>query len=268
MRGEKYSRQSFLGGNSQAEIARTVIGIVGLGGGGSQIVQQLAHIGFERYVIYDPDIVEDTNLNRLVGATEADVEARRAKVSVAERVIRGLKPDARVESLQARWQEAPAPLRGCNVIFGCVDTFAERRELEVLSRRYLIPYIDIGMDVHQIEGQAPAMGGQVILSLPGHPCMFCMGFLTEARLAQEAALYGAVGGRPQVVWPNGVLASTAVGIAVDLITNWTRALDGPVFLSYNGNTGTVQPHPRLRFLQGACSHYSPQDVGDPVFVEL
>ena len=30
------------------------------------------------------------------------------------------------------------------------------------------------------------MGGQVILSMPGSPCMTCLGFLNEASLAREA----------------------------------------------------------------------------------
>src|ERR1700730_12183464 len=39
-------------------------------------------------------------------------------------------------------------LRRCDVIFGCVDSYRERDELERFMRRFLIPYIDIGMDVH------------------------------------------------------------------------------------------------------------------------
>ena len=65
---ERYSRQSFLGPDAQERIERAVVGVVGLGGGGSHIVQQLAHIGFQRYVLYDDDAVEDTNLNRLIGS--------------------------------------------------------------------------------------------------------------------------------------------------------------------------------------------------------
>jgi hypothetical protein len=52
--------------------------------------------------------------------------------------------------------------------------------------------------------------------------MRCMGFLTDAKLAEEAARYWKGGARPQVVWPNGVLASTAIGLAVDIVTGWTH----------------------------------------------
>jgi hypothetical protein len=127
-------------------------------------------------------------------------------------------------------------------------------------------YVDIGMDVH---GKQPSViGGQVILSSPGGLCMRCMGFLTDEKLAQEAARYGDVGGRPQVVWPNGVLASTAVGLAVELVTNWTSKPRSHAYLVYDGNAGTVQDSHTLRKLKANCDHYSSVDVGDPVLIEL
>jgi len=128
-------------------------------------------------------------------------------------------------------------------------------------------YIDIGMDVHGEE--KPVIGGQVILSSPGGLCMRCMGFLTDDKLAQEAALYGNAGHRPQVVWPNGVLASTAVGLAVDLVTNWTRWGRSHAYLAYDGNEATVKESITLRNIRiGTCPHFSDSDVGDPILVEL
>jgi hypothetical protein len=266
---ERFVRQSFLGEAGQEAIGCCVVGLVGLGGGGGHIAQQLAHVGFMNYVMYDADIAEDSNLNRLVIATEADVAASTPKVEAAKRRILGVRGTARVETLRCRWQERPELLRACDLVFGCVDSFAERRELEACCRRYLIPYIDIGMDLHPAAGEPPVMGGQVILSMPGGPCMLCLGYLTEEKLGREAANYGAAGGRPQVVWPNGVLASTAVGTAVDLLTDWTRSLRGAVYLSYRGNDGTVTRHPRLtHFRDGACPHYPPGQAGDPVFKNL
>jgi hypothetical protein len=119
------------------------------------------------------------------------------------------------------------------------------------------------MDIHAIDGKPPAMTGQVILSMPGHACMFCMNFLNEETLAREANHYGAAGPRPQVVWPNGTLASAAVGIAVDLITDWTRSLRGPVLLSYRGDVGTLQIDNRLRYVPRVCPHYPLTEVGEP-----
>jgi molybdopterin-synthase adenylyltransferase len=269
VRDERFSRQSFLGEAGQAAIDRCVVGVAGLGGGGGHIVQQLAHVGFLNYVLYDGDVADESNLNRLVIATEADAANGTPKVEAARGRILAVRASARIEAFQCRWQDRPGPLRTCDLVFGCVDSFAERRELEAGCRRFLIPYIDVGMDLHQADDEPPVMGGQVFLSLPGGPCMFCLGFLTEEKLGREAARYGDAGGRPQVVWPNGVLASTAVGVAVDLLTDWSRSLRGPVYLSYRGNDGTVKPHPRLIHFQGGeCVHYPPDQAGDPVFKEL
>jgi hypothetical protein len=266
LQADRFERQSFLGANSQATLGQVRLGVVGLGGGGSHIVQQAAHIGFKHLRGFDGDIVEESNLNRLIGGWADDVESGTSKVEVASRLVRGVLADASEVMHPGRWQENPRLLRGCDVAIGCVDTFAERRELEMACRRYLIPYIDIGMDVHQVGDEPPHIGGQVILSMPGGPCMFCLGFLTEERLTREAALYGAAGGRPQVVWPNGVLASTAIGVAMDLVTGWTGLRDRLVYLSYNGNTGELTPHVRLRYLPNhCCPHYGDTDVGDPVF---
>lgn len=269
MLDDRYSRQSFLGEHNERWICTCVVGIVGLGGGGSHIVQQLAHIGLLHYILYDADIVKDHNLNRLVGASRVDAVEKRPKIEVARRVILGLQPDASIKAYQERWQEHPESLRGCDLIFGCVDGLAERRELEASARRYLIPYIDIGVDIHQVGTEPPQMAGQVILSMPGEPCLACMGFLSETDLARETALYGAAGPRPQVIWANGVLASTAVGLAVDLLTDWSRVLHQPIYLSYYGNQATVKPHMRLNYLESTiCPHYPLDQVGEPRFSRL
>lgn len=269
MTSDMYSRQSFLGVDAQDTIGAATIGIVGLGGGGSHIVQQLAHLGVRRFCIYDPDTVELSNLNRLVGGTTLDALARRSKAAVARRVVDGLHTDAAVSALEVRWQVEPGPLRACDLIFGCLDTLSDRRELEVCARRFLIPYLDIGLGVTVVGDEPPRMTGQVVLSMPGSPCFRCLGFLSERGLAEEAAHYGDAGPRPQVVWANGVLASIAVGVGIELLTGWTRHAGRTVYLSYDGNNGTVTQHARLPYVGALeCSHFPSSEVGDPTFVSL
>lgn len=267
MSADRYSRQSFLGANAEDRIARCTICVLGLGGGGSHIVQQLAHLGFQRYVLYDYDIVEESNLNRLIGATSADVLAETPKLHLAKMMIYRIQPNASIRGFACKWQEKPEPLRECQIVLGCVDSYKGREEIEIACRRYLIHYIDIGMDVHGKE--RPVIGGQIIMSSPGGLCMRCMGFLSDEKLAAEAARYGNAGPRPQVVWPNGVLASTAVGLAVDLVTNWTRSSRTHAYLSYDGNQGFISESHTLRNLQvKSCPHFSENEVGDPVLLDL
>ena len=265
----RFSRQSFLGAESQAQIEQSTIGVIGLGGGGSHIVQQLAHVGFLHYVICDPDEVEDSNLNRLVGATDNDVQLATPKIDVARRLILGVRPGASVQTYRARWQEHTEALQECDILFGCIDGFDERRQLEAVTRRNWIPYIDIGMDVHRSGTEAPRMSGQVILSMPGYPCMQCLGFLNEVALREEAAAYGQAGHRPQVVWPNGVLASTAVGIAMDLLTDWTQSLRQVVYMPYFGNDGALTRHIRLDYVhERCCPHYPRIEAGEFRFTKI
>ena len=265
--GTRLDRQSFLGPDSPQALAGATIGVAGLGGGGSHIVQQLVHAGVGGYVLADPDFIEDTNTNRVVGGTLADVAARRSKVHIAERMIRGLAPDARIVACAKPWHDLVEALRACDVIVGALDSYKEREQLERFARRNLIPYIDVGMDVHDCAEHGHLISGQVILSVPGHTCLRCCGFMSDARLAREAESYGAAGVRPQVVWPNAVLASTAVGLIIQQITPWFPERKTFAYFDYDGNRSTMVPAPYMRLMRGdvVCSHHPLDETGDPFF---
>jgi molybdopterin/thiamine biosynthesis adenylyltransferase len=262
----KHQRQSFLGPSSEEILKSLRVAIVGLGGGGSHIAQQLAHVGVGNLYLFDFDVIdkEGSNLNRLVGATEADVKAGTLKVEIAKRLITGIDSTIKVFPFNSSWQDNHKILRQCDVIFGCVDSLLERRDLEAAARRFLIPYIDIGMDVHELKNHF-VIGGQVVLSMPGQPCMRCLGILREDNLAAEAAKYGAAGSRPQVIWSNGVLASAAVGVLIQMVTPWGAEHSRTILLEYDGNSQTVKPSNKLAYLNDIqCPHYSmQQELGDP-----
>ena len=264
LRHDRYSRQGFLGDHSI--FSRATIGLIGLGGGGSVILTQLAHIGFENFVGYDPNLkIEEKHLNRTLGVSHEDLGATVPKVANARRIVERLQPNARPLFIHDRWQSDPTPLRSCDIVFGCVDGFSEREQLELFCRRHLIPYIDIGLGVKIGSADlTPVLAGQVILSMPGQACMKCIGFLNEAKLAQEAQEYGDAGINPQVIWGNMALASAAVGIATKLLTGWAgeTALRHPVYLQYDGNQDVVQPHQRLEYLdRSPCPHFPSEAVG-------
>src|SRR6267378_4049464 len=265
--GNRYDRQSFLGPDSDKIFANLRVGIVGLGGGGSHIAQQLAHLGVCHFVLCDPDTISESNLNRTVAATESDVDHHTCKTTIAKRQIRGLHPDADIVVI-GKWQSRSEPLLHCDVVLGCVDTFAGRRDLESFCRRHLIPYVEVGMDVLKESGRGHEIIGQVILSMPGRPCMHCMGFLTEELLAEEARRYGAAGGRPQVVFANGVICSAGVGVVVDLVTSWSGNRRQSVYLNFRGSDLSLRDDPRLRHLADTCEHYPLIQAGDPTWTPL
>src|SRR5262245_59032045 len=62
-----YHRQELvIGSRGQNRLSRAKVGVVGLGGGGSQVVQQLAHIGIGEIIGIDGDRVERSNRSRLI----------------------------------------------------------------------------------------------------------------------------------------------------------------------------------------------------------
>lgn len=261
---ERFTRQSFLGEFSDDILSAAHIAVVGLGGGGSHVVQQLAHVGIGTFTIIDPDVAEESNLNRLIGAAQQDVDDERPKVDISERLVKGVLPTARVLKHRHRWQDVAEHLRDADIIVGCVDSYSERYQLEKSARRFITPYIDIGMDVSETP-DGFAISGQAALSLPGMLCLRCMQVVREEDLARER--YGAAGGKPQVVWPNGILASIAVGFVVQTLTPWYVPI-GAQLLFLEGNRQEVRRHAWVDdHRTSPCPHYLIEHgaVGDPFF---
>jgi len=68
-----------------------------------------------------------------------------------------------------------------------------------------------------------------------------------------------------VVWPNGLLASLAVGFFVQLFTPWRKAPELPLLLEFDGDAQTVSPSNKLLYLkENACPHFADlASLGDP-----
>ena len=265
---ERNSRQSFLGENSEQILEYIKVAVVGLGGGGSHIVQQLAHLGVMNFVLFDGDTFEESNINRLIGSQAGDIKNKTTKTEIARRLVTSINPDVKVTLIPNDWHEGHMELRECDFIFTCVDSYGERNQLERFSRRFLLPMIDIGMDVYKSES-GYFISGQVVRTLPNEPCMWCLNVLNEENVSTEAQKYGAAGGKPQVVWSNGLLASAAVGLFVELVTPWNSIEHGTICLEYDGNKNSLTKSNLMslpKVSQKICDHYSPLDVGDSFFL--
>lgn len=229
----RYSRnEGLFGAEGQAKIAATAVGIVGLGGLGSHVAQQLAYLGVRRFTLIDFDIVTNSSLNRLIGATDADVADQTLKVAVAERMIRAVNPQAEVTCIDGRVSDpisAPA-IAGVDIIFGCLDRDIHRIELTEVAARHAKVYFDLASDIDPDHNE---YGGRVVLC-DGSRCLVCLPeMLNQTTIAVDgmnadqqdahARIYGV---RPEalrqtgpsVVSINGVVASLAVSEFVMLAT--------------------------------------------------
>ena len=234
MGAERFSRnEGLFGAEGQKRIAATKIAIVGLGGLGSHLAQQLAYLGVANYGLLDFDIVTDSSLNRLVGAVHVDVAAATKKVAVAERMIAGINPDAMVRTADASvaGPEAEPLVRAADVVFGCLDRDLARLQLTELCARYAKPLFDLASDVGGRDGKL-WYGGRVLLC-DGKQCLSCLGLLDQREMARDSMspeqreaherIYGIArttleNTGPMVVSINGAVASIAVTEFMTLVT--------------------------------------------------
>jgi molybdopterin-synthase adenylyltransferase len=248
---ERYSRNiALFGQQGQRMIAECAIGVVGLGGLGSHVAQQTAFLGVQRFILADHDLVTLSSLNRLVGATEDDVD-KTPKVKVAERVVLSIQPTALVTSLTAAIgdEAVKTALLSADLIFGCVDNDAARLVLTELAASHRKPYIDAASDTGDDGGLW--YGGRVVFAHDGSKCLSCAGELdqraitragmTPEQRAEDDKIYGVSrsvlnGTGPAVVSINGVVAS----LAVTEFMTWATGIRMPYsHLSYRGDLGRV-----------------------------
>ena len=97
----RYARQVALFGiEGQRRIEGAFVSIVGLGGLGSHVLQQLAYLGVGRFALIDDDAISDSNLNRLIGAWPGDVGS--LKVDIAKRHAHSILPTAEIATHAAK----------------------------------------------------------------------------------------------------------------------------------------------------------------------
>lgn len=230
---ERYNRQiALFGTEGQDRIASTRIGIVGLGGLGSHMAQQLVYLGVTQFALIDGDRASAHSFNRMVTGRPDDVDEY--KTDLAERLIRAISPNATVLNVRHHLPHpvATAALPELDLIVGGLDNDATRLHLTDLASQSGVIYIDAATDTDTSGGHL-VYGGRVVTAGTSPGCLFCLGLLDQRQIrhsnmsagerAAEAAIYGVpidaldVTG-PSVVTVNGVVASLATTEAMVHLT--------------------------------------------------
>ncbi len=216
----------------QSWLAAATIAIVGLGGTGSLVCQQLAHLGAGRLVLVDPERIEPSNLNRLAGASARDAAESTLKVEVARRYAQAVRPDLEIDAVAASALEPAAQeyLKQADLLIGCVDNEAARVVLNWLAVTCYIPYVDCGVGLDAADGRLRHGGGQVRVVLPGSFCLECIdgidreeasAELSAGSVRQERRARGYIASAdvpaPAVMFLNSTVASLAVQEAINVL---------------------------------------------------
>lgn len=265
--GRHSRNEALFGPEGQEKIAATRVTIIGVGGLGSHIAQQLACLGVATQTPVDFDIVTSSSMNRLVGAFDTDVAAKTKKVMVAKRMIEAINPGAVVASVDAKIDtaEAEAAIATADVVFGCLDRDLPRLELTELCSRYAKPLFDLATDTGG-EGEDVWYGGRVVFA-NGAGCLVCRNLLDQQEMTRDSMtpeqrevhdrIYGVARGAlgetgPMVVSINGVVASLAVTEFMVFVTGMREPVP---HLIYRGHAATVgrnndPPEPGCYFCTG------------------
>lgn len=222
-----YDRQiRAFGLDGQRALSEIKIGIVGVGGTGSSVAEQLAREGVMRFTLVDHDTFAPSNRTRMYG-TDAETK-RRPKVEIAADNIRRISPGSAVEKActDVVSQEALALLGECDAVFSCTDRHRPRSVLNELAHQLFIPVIDVGVGVDSSGGRVSGASVRVNLVSPSLPCLYCAGVISAERILAESlgpadrlarAEMGYAAG-PEDDAPSVVsLTTTAAGLAVFLL---------------------------------------------------
>lgn len=147
---ERFDRQVLMFGEAgQATLRAMTVAVVGAGGGGSLLVQSLAHLGVGRIIVIDFDRVDITNLSRIVGTRPSDAQRHRRKIDVARRLVRSVDPTIEVVAAAAdvTYTNDARMLLDADYIFSATDTHFARFAVNAVCHQYLIPGAQVGAKV-------------------------------------------------------------------------------------------------------------------------
>lgn len=221
----RFDRQArMFGAEGQAILRRMTVAVIGLGGGGSIVSEQLTHLGVGRIVAVDFDRVETHNLSRIVGARRRDALRRRRKVEVARRLARTIDRSVAFEAIVGDIADAAvaARLAECDFIFLCTDTITSRLVANAVAQAYLIPMVQVGAKIDRANERIESVYVAVRPSFPRRGCLACAGVIDPSALQHEGATAEERAAQnyldlpevidPSVITLNGVGASVATNL--------------------------------------------------------
>lgn len=193
-------RQRAFGRHFTDAVADLSVGIVGLGGVGIPVAEQLARSGFRQFVLMDPDRVEIVNLNRLSGLRRKDVG--RFKVDIAAAVVRracrSIGTEASVRLCKADINMASERqkqlLERCDLILALTDDELSRICCLTLALEHGAEYLQAGVRIGQRSDTdtIDSIKTEVTGAETGRYCPICTGRLDPGQASIDARRY--VGG--------------------------------------------------------------------------
>lgn len=168
-----------LGADAPHRLRNSVVGVVGCSGTGSPAIHLLARAEVGELVIVDPGRFRPSNHQRNHASRHADLSADPAptKVALAARLVREISPATKVTGFIGDLLDEVVldELLRCDLILGCTDSNYARAALGDIAAHYLVPVLDLAVQMRAKDGILREQLGEIAFYAPGLPCPWCMG---------------------------------------------------------------------------------------------
>jgi molybdopterin/thiamine biosynthesis adenylyltransferase len=211
-------------------------GVVGAGGTGSSVFEQLVRLGVGTVTVIDGDAFDPSNVNRVYGSYSTDAGLQKTLIARRSANVIGLGTHVINIARPITYKSSIQYLKDCDVIFGCTDDQAGRSLLTSLALHYLTPVIDVGVAIDSSDGVVERVEGRVTVLMPGTACLYCRrrispkGIRDEmiqqsdpeqaARLQAEGYLVGVQERAPAVIAFTTTVAASAVSELLHRLTGF------------------------------------------------
>ncbi len=159
----RYQRnQQIISNRQQLQLFRSSVAVIGCGGLGGYVIEELARLGVGQIVAIDPDVFEEHNLNRQRFSSIRGLGE--PKVKKAAEGVMEINPAVILQPVQSAFskENGCALLVGVNVVIDALDNIPTRLELAKICNKMNIPLV---------HGAIAGWYGQVCTIFPGEDSM-------------------------------------------------------------------------------------------------
>lgn len=152
---ERYIRNySSISIKEQEILGNTTVAIVGLGGLGGYVLENLVRLGVRSFILIDMDVFHISNLNRQILSTEETLGKSKAEEALnrAKLIDSNVRAKVFKEKLDKNSEDM---LEGADIVVDCLDSIDSRFQLEDLCEK---------MNLTLIHGAIRGYYGQVAIS--------------------------------------------------------------------------------------------------------
>ncbi len=158
---ERYCRnQTSLSNRDQRKLMQSHVAVIGLGGLGGTVTEILARIGVGTLTLVDGDSFDDSNLNRQILSSPANLG--KPKAEVAAKRVNEINPAVEAFPVETFFTSKNSEniLRDVDLVIDCLDTITDRFVLETSCQALSLPMVSAAI---------AGTSGQATVIIPGDP---------------------------------------------------------------------------------------------------